>query len=147
MKVTFPAEELKDALNADREFRLAARYWTGALELRVDDVGHEPTVVRLEDGTVTGVTSSLPADLEAVTGPGPVVIAAPAADWAQLLEEKPRPFFQDYHAATAHHGFRMDGDVETLWAYYAAVRRTADILRDVAVIEDRAVEAAKVEGD
>jgi hypothetical protein len=133
MKVTFPAEELKDALNADPEFRIAARYWSGALELRVDDA---MTVVRLEDGTVTGVSSRLPADLEAVTGPGPVVITAPAADWAKLLEKQPKPFYQDYHAATAHHGFRMDGDVETLWAYYAAVRRTADILRDVALVEE-----------
>ncbi|MBO0694156.1 MAG: hypothetical protein J2P58_14725, partial [Acidimicrobiaceae bacterium] len=94
------------------------------------------TVVRFEDGIVTSVSSALPADLEAVTGPGPVVIAAPASDWAQLLEKQPRPFFQDYHSATAHHGFRMDGDVETLWAYYAAVRRSADILRDVAVVEE-----------
>lgn len=133
MRVTFPAEELEKALNADPEFRIAARYWSGAVEFRVDDA---PTVVRLEDGTVTSVSSALPADLEAVTGPGPVVIAAPASDWAQLLEKQPRPFFQDYHSATAHHGFRMDGDVETLWAYYAAVRRSADILRDVAVVEE-----------
>lgn len=132
MKVTFPAEKLKDALNADPEFRIAARYWSGALEFRVDD---ELTVVRLEDGTVTSVSPSLPADLESITGPGPVLIAAPASDWAQLLEKQPRPFYQDYHAATAHHGFRMDGDVETLWAYYAAVRRSADILRDVAIVE------------
>jgi len=27
------------------------------------------------------------------------------------------------------------GDVETLWAYYAAVRRSADILRAVAVVD------------
>lgn len=136
MKVTFPAEELKNALNADPEFRIAARYWSGALEFRVEDAA---TVVRLEDGMVTSVSPALPADLEAVTGGGPVVIAAPASDWAQLLERQPRPFYQDYHAATAHHGFRMEGDVETLWAYYAAVRRSADILRDIAVIEDPAV--------
>ena len=135
MKVTFPAEALKNALNADPEFRIAARYWSGALEFRVDNAA---TVVRLEDGTVTSVSSALPADLEAITGPGQVVIAAPAADWAQLLVKQPRPFYQDYHAATAHHGFRMDGDVETLWAYYAAVRRSADILREIAVIEDPA---------
>lgn len=112
---------------------MAARYWNGALEFRVDQA---PTVVRLEEGTVTSVSGPLPADLEAVTGPGPVVIAAPASDWAQLLERRPPPFYEDSHAATAHHGFRMDGDVETLWAYYAAVRRSADILGDVAVVEE-----------
>lgn len=135
MSVVFPPEALRDALNADPEFRLAARYWTGALEFRVDN---EPTVVRIEGGTVTEVSSRLPADLATVTGPGPVVIAAPAADWAQLLQPQPRPFYQDYHAATAHHGFRMGGDVETLWAYYAAIRRSADILRAVALV-DRAI--------
>jgi hypothetical protein len=133
MRVTFPTEELKEALNGDPEFRIAARYWNGAIEFRVDT---EPTVVTLEEGHVTSVSHDLPASLADVTGPGPVVIAAPAEDWAQLLEHQPRPFYQDYHSATAHHGFRMDGDVETLWAYYAAVRRSADILRDVAVVEE-----------
>lgn len=132
MKVTFPAELLKDALNADPEFRIAARYWDGAIEFRIDQ---ESVVVTLMQGTVTSVSDELPATLADVTGAGPVVIAAPVGDWAKLLEALPRPFYQDYHAASAHHGFRLAGDVETLWAYYAAVRRTADILRDVAIVE------------
>jgi hypothetical protein len=132
MKVTFPAEELKDALNGDPEFRIAARYWDGAIEFRIEG---KPVVVTLEQGSVTSVSDRLAASLADVTGPGPVIIAAPAADWAQLLERQPRPFYQDYHSASAHHGFRLAGDVETLWAYYAAVRRTADILRGVALVE------------
>jgi hypothetical protein len=124
MAVTFPPRELRDALNGDPEFRLAARYWNGALEFRI---GTRRCVVNLAEGEVTEVG-------EEVRGPAaPVVISAPEEDWAKLLELAPRPFYQDFHAASAHHGFRLGGDVETLWAYYAAVRRSADILRAVAV--------------
>jgi hypothetical protein len=127
VKVSFPPDKLGAALNEDPEFRLAARYWDGAIELHVDD---ERCVVTLSEGRVVDVSAS---------GRGranPVVISAPAEDWAQLLQARPRPFYQDFHAASAHHGFRLGGDVETLWAYYAAVRRSADILRQVAVVDE-----------
>jgi hypothetical protein len=126
MAVTFPPEELRDALNGDPEFRLAARYWNGALEFRI---GAERCVVNLAEGEVTEVGDE-------VRGPAAsVVISAPEEDWAKLLKLAPRPFYQDFHAASAHHGFRLGGDVETLWAYYAAVRRSADILRAVAIVD------------
>lgn len=125
--VSFPADTLQDALNADPEFRLSSRYWDGVLELRVGD---DRCVVSLVQGEVVSVSGQAPSG-----APEPVVITAPAEDWARLLEPAPKPFYQDFHAASAHHGFRLGGDVETLWAYYAAVRRTADILRAVAVVE------------
>ena len=126
MSVTFPPQALRQALNGDPEFRLAARYWNGALEFHI---GEQRCVVNLTEGEVTEVGDS-------VSGPAaPVVISAPEEDWAKLLELAPRPFYQDFHAASAHHGFRLGGDVETLWAYYAAVRRSADILRAVAVVD------------
>jgi len=126
MSVSFPPTELRDALNSDPEFRLAARYWDGAIEFRI---GERSCVVNLTDGAVTEVGDT-------VRGPASaVVISAPEEDWAKLLEPAPRPFYQDFHAASAHHGFRLGGDVETLWAYYAAVRRSADILRAVAVVD------------
>jgi len=126
VSVTFPPQELRDALNGDPEFRLAARYWNGALEFRI---GEQRCVVNLAEGEVNEVGQSVRGSM------APVVISAPEEDWAQLLEPAPRPFYQDFHAASAHHGFRLGGDVETLWAYYAAVRRSADILRAIAVVD------------
>jgi hypothetical protein len=126
VSVTFPPQELRDALNGDPEFRLAARYWNGALEFRI---GEQRCVVNLAEGEVTEVGQSVRGSM------APVVISAPEEDWTQLLELAPRPFYQDFHAASAHHGFRLGGDVETLWAYYAAVRRSADILRAIAVVD------------
>lgn len=126
MSVTFPPQALRQALNGDPEFRLAARYWNGALEFRIDE---QRCVVNLVEGEVTEVGDSFRGSL------APVVISAPEQDWVQLLELAPRPFYQDFHAASAHHGFRLGGDVETLWAYYAAVRRSADILRAIAIVD------------
>jgi hypothetical protein len=126
MSVSFPPTELRDALNGDPEFRLAARFWNGAIEFRI---GEQRCVVNLAEGAVIEVGDSVRG------AAAPVVISAPEEDWAELLEPAPRPFYQDFHAASAHHGFRLGGDVETLWAYYAAVRRSADILRAIAVVE------------
>lgn len=127
MKVTFPPAPLKDALNDDPEFRIAARYWDGVIEFRV---GEAACSVILAAGEVVQV-----ADGPAASGAEAVVISAPVSDWAQLLEPEPRPFYQDYYSAQTHHGFELSGDMGTLWAYYAAVRRTTDLLRRVAIVE------------
>jgi hypothetical protein len=126
MQVTIPPGALREALNSDPEFRLAARYWNGALEFCISE---RRCVVNLAEGEVTDVGDSVRGQDQ------PVVISAPEEDWAKLLEVAPRPFYQDFHAASAHHGFHLGGDVGTLWAYYAAVRRSADILRAVAVVD------------
>jgi hypothetical protein len=42
----------------------------------------------------------------------------------------PRPFYQDPFGAALHHAVSLGGDSETLFAYYGALRRVIEILRE-----------------
>ena len=61
-----------------------------------------------------------------------IVLAGPAAVWRGILAAVPVPFYQDFWSARFMHGFRTEGDLDALCAYYAAVRRLGDLLRQQA---------------
>ncbi|HET7717432.1 MAG TPA: hypothetical protein VFK86_17560 [Bauldia sp.] len=115
-------------MHDDPEFRVFARYWTGTLRF---DIGEDIYLIRLEDGDVSAVDSQAPANV----GPGDVVITAPVDDWAQFLQPTPRPWYHEFYPASAHHGFRLGGDPDTLWPYYYAIRRSGEIMRSLATVE------------
>jgi hypothetical protein len=114
-------ESLAQRLTADGEFLLAARRWTATLRL---DVGDESHAIRLEDGQVKGVTRC------AATRDCDVFITAPRHIWEQMLQPLPRPFYQDLLAAAAHHGVLLNSDWLDIAAYYPALRRLVEILRE-----------------
>ncbi len=128
MRVSIPLEGLKTALNDDPEFRLTARYWDGALEFAIGETSY---VVALANGEVTSVSTPERSAPE----PAHVVVTAPVEDWAKLLQDPPPPFYHDFYPATCWHEFRFGGDSDYLWAYYAAIRRSAEILRATASVE------------
>jgi hypothetical protein len=128
MNITIQTELLKQAFNEDPEFRLMARFWDGALEFKIGDV---PYVATLSQGEVVSISHEGSRDNE----PRHVVISAPVEDWAMLLQDPPPPFYHDFYPATVWHGFQFGGDNDYLWAYYAAIRRSAEILRAVAKVE------------
>jgi hypothetical protein len=112
-------EELAARLNADGEFLLASRFWTGSVGLRISEA---QWVVELRAGRVQAVRR---ADSEAVT----IMVAGPASEWAELLAHVPRPFYQDLWGATFRHDLQLVGDDDLVAAYYGATRRLIDILR------------------
>lgn len=116
-----PWQELAARANEDGEFRIAARLWTAQLRL---DAGEDRVRLRIENGALRTVEPCAP---EATCD---ARIAAPPEEWARLLEACPRPFYQDLFGALTHHGFRIDGDLEGFFAYYPAVRRLVELLRE-----------------
>ena len=114
-------ERLAAAANADGEFQLHARLWRARVSLRAGD--NDPVGLTIAAGRVAaGNDSDTPADVR---------ISAPAGDWDALLAPLPRPFFHDLRAACAHHGFRLEGDRLHTAAFYPAIRRLVDLMRDV----------------
>jgi len=113
---------LSARFDSDRELARCARFWTGALHL---GVGAQRYALRFEAGRFAGA--------EATTGsPGPrdmELVAAPA-EWEKLLAAVPPPFYQDPFGASLHHPVSLGGDPETLFAYYGALRRVIEILRE-----------------
>jgi hypothetical protein len=129
MKINVSPEKLREAMNKDTEFRFHSRYWDGALQFQFGEVVR---AIKLKAGEVVSVDS---APLSG-SKPTEVIITGPVDGWAKFLVKHPRPFYEDFNAAAMHHGFKLLGDKDYLWAYYAAIRRTGQILRSVAVVEE-----------
>jgi len=117
------ADQLKTALNDDPEFRIQARYWTTQFRIVTDTQG---LLVKLIEGEVVDVDpGATPFDS------WDFQLAGTDEQWAGLLAPIPAPFFQDYYVAMLYHGFRIEGDMKKIMAYYPAIRRTRDILSGV----------------
>ena len=60
-----------------------------------------------------------------------LAIEAEDEEWNSLLAPMPRPFYHDLHAATVHHGFAVSGNTLNYCAYYPALRRLIELMREV----------------
>ena len=108
-------------VNEDGEFRLASRFWNASVRL---DLGPESRWLCFREGELREVAScegEAPCDLQ---------ISAPAEEWECLLAPVPRPFYQDLLGAQLHHGFQLSADPIDYAAYYPALRRLVEILRE-----------------
>lgn len=126
MKIDFATGQLMDRIGGDQEFRLGARHWTGTLALGIGDSLYS---LSLADGNLVGVSRSVRDDL---TDPQGVRVTAPEEDWVLFLRQPAPPFYLDFSSASRHHNFEISGDVECFWAYFPAIRRVGDLLREVA---------------
>jgi pimeloyl-ACP methyl ester carboxylesterase len=114
-------ETLASKLDSDGEFRVAARLWTATLRL---EVGDDIRALRIEDGRVVSVERST---RDAACD---VFVSAPAQVWESTLEPTPAPFFQDLFPAILHHGLAMNADILDYAAYYPALRRMLEVMRE-----------------
>jgi hypothetical protein len=89
-------------------------------------------VLRLEQGEVVAVDAQALSEGE----PRTATIAAPVADWVEFLQPIPKPLYHELYPAMWHHGFELRGDEDYVWTYYAALRRSGEILRQIATIEE-----------
>ncbi len=115
-------ERVRKRANEDSEFRLHGRFWTSRIRLRL---GAAELKVEVQGGTIASIEpwfGTVAADLS---------IKAPEEDWQALLAATPRPFYQDLYPATLHHGFEMAGARTHSCAYYPALRRFVEIMREV----------------
>jgi hypothetical protein len=121
--VRIATDNLQTALNDDPEFLLCARSWDARLRYRMGD---HSFILVIRDGRVAAIS-----DPATFFDESDIEIAADDAVWAGILAEIPPPRMQDLFPAQLHHGLRMLGDLESLFAYYAAVRRLTEVMRAV----------------
>jgi hypothetical protein len=101
----------------DGEFRLASRFWEGGVSV---DFGAGRIDLALAGGHVSAA---------AVTGDRSIQLGGSAETWKKVLSPLPPPFFNDIAPARAF-GLTVEGDEETFWQYYPAIRRLVDLLRE-----------------
>lgn len=111
--------DLRERVNADSEFQLAARFWNATLRLDFDAWSQS---LRFEEGRlVLAEPCTADADCD-------LFIGAPDDDWRELLAPVPRPFYQDLFGAQLQHGVRLSPDPLDYAAYYPALRRLVQLL-------------------
>ena len=114
---------LRARLRSRSRARASVRFWTGALHLARR---HARSAAALRGRALRRRGPS-----DAPPGPRDVDDRRPRpAEWAKLLAPVPPPFYQDVFGASLHHPVSLGGDVETLYAYYPAMRRVLEILRE-----------------
>ena len=112
---------LQSSIDADPEFRMAARYWTATLSL--ESPSHALRI-EIADGRVASCRETAPGQ------PATITVLAPEDGWAQFLAAVPRPFYQDLlGGCVQHHGFQVAGDMLSLSAYYQAASRLFAVMR------------------
>jgi hypothetical protein len=126
--LVLPVETIRDRLNRDPEFLLAARFWYCNIRFFI---GNDPYFMRIENGTVDSFRHGTQG-----FDPYTINIGGPQEVWQKMMEPRPVPFYHDWFAASLNHDFTFGGDLETAYAYYFAIRRINAIMRQ-AVIEAR----------
>ena len=116
-------EGLKEALDNDPEFHLAARFWNAGLRLGIGDAIYW---ISINDGRVAEV-KSWDEVVPAATSWN-ISISAPAEDWRKACEPVPKPYYHELHAAWRHHDFEVGGDMENFYQYSPAIRRIFHIV-------------------
>ncbi len=126
--VPLDLDALERELGSDPEFVLHSRYLTASIRVVIGEAQSFRIVIR--DGAI--------AEIDPVVTPFDsydIQLAGSEEQWSALLAATPPPFYQDFYPAMLHHGFRIEGDMETIMAYYPAIRRLGDLFRSVAVSE------------
>lgn len=115
-----PWSRVMERANADGEFRIAARFWRTALRF---DLGPESVHLTVDDGVIRAVALARPGADCAVS------VAGTRESWERLLAAA--PLWQDLVGAVLRGDFVVTAaDPEAFYAYYPAVRRLLDLVRE-----------------
>jgi hypothetical protein len=120
-KLAIPVDRVRERLNGDPEWAIAARHWNARVRFYADD---EEYFMALHDGRVVSFTAGTDG-YQAST----IHIGGPRSTWKRMVEALPAPLFQDFFPAAIHNGITLGGDLVSLYAYYGALSRFLVILR------------------
>lgn len=115
---------LREELDSDSEFRLHLRYLTAAIRIVVGET--QKFTIQVRDGLVIEIDPEV-----TLFDSYSVLLKGTDEQWNELLAAVPGPFYQDFFPASLRHGFCLEGDLETIMAYYPALRRLGDLMRSV----------------
>ena len=117
------AERLRERINNDGAFRQVSRDMALNVAIETDGAAR---LVTFRDGTLTAIKPFV-----SMTEPVDLTIRGDATFWRNLLAPIPPPRFQNLYAAVRAETCHVTGDAELYWAYFAALTRLFDVMRDV----------------
>ncbi len=114
---------LREGINSDPEFKLAAEFMTQDVLLGADD---SRCLIKVRDGVVTEIKVS-PTFLE----PWGFAIRASAQFWEKFLQPVPPPFHNGLFAGMTHGILKIEGNLEAAFAHFWAMCRMLDVMRQL----------------
>ncbi|MBC3474981.1 hypothetical protein [Pseudomonas taiwanensis] len=112
----------EELAKADPEFLRETRYFDGTLKLVAGNEQHHLTFV---DGRLTSVESGDPDDTQTE-----IMIKGTPEHWKEMLQIKPRPFYQSLQSTAVKHGLSISSSHST-FAYLPALNRMMQLLRQL----------------
>jgi hypothetical protein len=116
-------EGLRNAINNDTEFRLAARFMSEDILLEVDD---SRCIIKIHDGVVMEIELNPPFDDH-----WSFSIKATTESWNKLLQPSPPPFYTGLNAAMMRGNLEIIGNIEVAFAYLWAMNRMLDVMKQL----------------
>lgn len=118
------SKAVRERVNADSEFRLAARHWNCRLLFEMERARFLLVVNNGEVSEFGPAAEAASFDIR---------ITAAEKDWKELLAAVPRPWYHDiFTAGSRSGGFTVEGDlVSHLYPFYRAARRVIVVLREL----------------
>lgn len=117
------AERFRIGLNNDPEFKLLGKDMSLNL---VIEVGSDRRLFKVRDGEVSSIGRAVP-----MADPVDVYIKGGDEFWSKLLSPVPPPRFQNLHAATHAGNCEIAGNSEMYNAYFPAINRMIDVMREL----------------
>ena len=117
------AARWRERINQDGAFHQVSRDMALTIAIETDGTAR---LVTFRDGVLTAIRPFV-----AVTEPVDITISGDATFWRNLLAPVPPPRFQNLYAAVRAETCKVSGNAELYWAYFAALTRLFDVLRDV----------------
>lgn len=117
------AERFRGRINSDPAFRLVARDMTLIVAI---EIGGDARRLRFREGALSSIGHFVP-----LTEPLDVTIKGSIEFWRKLLLPVPPPRFQNLYAGVRAGTCEVIGNAELYSAYYAALTRMIDVLREL----------------
>jgi len=127
MKICFldpsKLERVRAGINTDPEFKLAAKYISTDVLLGVDD---SECIFKVREGVITEIKLDLtPLDAWHFS------IRGSAESWGKFLQLPPPPSHNSLFGTMLRKTLRVEGDLEKAFAYFWAVSRMLDVMRQL----------------
>jgi hypothetical protein len=121
--VSEPIVDLKSmssALNNDPEYSRETRYFTGLIKIEIDNVAQ---ILSYDNGKLKDITSGDTKDENCK-----IVVRGDKDTWLNMLQLKPKPFYQCMQSTAVKHDLYMNVSNET-FAYLPALNRLMQMMR------------------
>ena len=116
-------ENVREAINKDEEFIIAAKYFTNDVMF---GVGEDQAIVKIAEGFISDILLE-PSFMD----PWQFCIKASRDAWEKFLQPIPPPMYQALFPAMIRQIFKVEGDLEKAFAHFWPVTRMMDIMRDI----------------